>query len=85
MLHIAHAGSAAIKSQSLFLGLPHIDNDIEKITKNCTECFTNHIPKEIFVSKWPETNEPWQILLVDWAGLINENYFLVFFIHILSF
>ena len=52
-----HAGSAAIKSQAknIVFG-PHIGSYIEEIAKNCTECFTSHIPKRIFVSKWPETN-----------------------------
>ena len=56
-----------------------MDSDIDQITKNCTDCFTNHVPKGTFVSKWPETNEPWQRLHVDWAGPINGNYFLVVF------
>ena len=80
ILHVGHAGSAAMKSQARDIVFwPHIDNDIDKITKNCTECFTNHIPKGTFVSKWPETNEPWQRLHVDWAGPMEGNYFLVIF------
>ena len=80
MLHFGHAGSAAMKSQARnVVFCPHIDSDFEQITKNCTKCFTNHIPKETFLSKWPEINEPWQKLHVDLAGLINGNYFLVVF------
>ena len=52
MLRSGHAGSVAMKSQTRnIVFCPHINSDIEQITKNCTECFTNHIPKEIFVSK----------------------------------
>ena len=59
ILHCGHAGSAAIKSQARDIYFyPHIDSDIEQITKNCTYCFTNHVPKGIFVSKWSETNKP---------------------------
>ena len=72
ILHCGHAGSAAMKSQARDIVFwPHMDSDIDQITKNCTDCFANHAPKGTFVSKWPETNEPWRRLHVDWTGPIN--------------
>ena len=60
ILHIGHADSLAMKSQARNIVFwPYIDNNIDKITKNCTECFTIHTPKGTFTFKWPETNEPW--------------------------
>ena len=76
-----HAGSAAMKSQARNIVFwLHIDSDIEQIIKialNVSQTFPLiHKSKEMFISKWPETNESQQRLHVDWAIPINENYFL---------
>ena len=52
MLHCGHAGFAAMKSQARNIVFwPHIDSDIEQITKNCTECLQIIFQWEIFISK----------------------------------
>ena len=46
ILHIGHADSAAIKLQARnAVFWSHIDNDIDRTTKNYTESFRNHILK----------------------------------------
>ena len=80
MLHVGHAGSAAMKSHARsIIFWPNIDCDLDKITKNCSDCFQNHAPKGTVISRWPETEGPWQRIHTDWAGPLEGHYYLVIF------
>ena len=77
-LHVGHSGTSAMKSKARSLVYwPKMDFDIEQVTKNCSKCFSNYEPPKTFKYKWPETENVWERVHVDWCGPIEGNYFLI--------
>ena len=77
-LHEGHKGIVAMKEEARkFVYWPHMDQDIEEITKHCKECIINYVPKGIKPLSWPETNKAWSRIHIDYCGPIDNLNFLI--------
>lgn len=78
-LHSGHVGIAKMKGLDRnYVWWQGIDNDIEKIVRNCRECsrFQND-PKPVPLHHWEPTDEPFQRIHMDFAGPFIGHNFLV--------
>ena len=78
MLHASHNGIVAMKEEARsFIWWPHIDNEIQDLTKNCEICFKNFKPNNEPVMNWPNPGKPWSRLHIDYCGPVDGKFFLV--------
>ena len=77
-LHAGHNGINAMKTEARsWVWWPKMDQDIAEVTKNCNICFKNfHSPKSPVLS-WACSGKPWSRLHIDYAGPVENKYFLV--------
>ena len=78
-LHESHMG--IVKTKALARGYvwwPKLDDDIENLVKSCKACieFQDNPPK-VAVSPWKWPQKPTQRLHADFAGPINNFYYLI--------
>ena len=77
-LHAGHHGVQAMKNEARrYVYWPRIDQDIEDVTKQCYACIQNNVPIGIPTLSWPETDKIWSRVHIDYAGPIDNNYFLI--------
>lgn len=78
MLHKSHWGIVRMKLLARrYIWWPRIDNDIQTITSQCEICCSNaSSPKREFES-WPEPQEPWERVHLDFAGPFQESMWLI--------
>eukprot|EP00102_Acyrthosiphon_pisum_P016233 XP_008187120.1 PREDICTED: uncharacterized protein K02A2.6-like [Acyrthosiphon pisum] len=78
-LHTAHFGVNKMKSLARsYCWWPGIDLDIVEVAKSCLEC--NKImnnPSKVPVHQWEEPAEPFERIHIDYAGPVNNMYYLV--------
>lgn len=76
-LHSTHLGVIKMKSLARsYVWWPKIDNDIEKITKECEKClaYSDSPPRSVLHS-WPWPEGPAQRVHLDFMGPVNGNMF----------
>ena len=57
---------------------PQIDNDLEKLVKNCDDCqSTRHLPPVAPLQPWEWPQRPWARVHVDYARPFMNKYFLL--------
>ena len=77
-LHGGHNGINAMKAEARkWVWWPKMDQDIGEITKNCSICFKNFKNSQAPPLSWPDVGKPWSRLHIDYAGPIDNKYFLV--------
>lgn len=79
LLHSGHPGIVRCKSLARSIVFwPGIDKDIEKLTKSCIPCLkTRQEPPKIRDSKWPETQEPFERIHIDFCKIQNKECLIV--------
>lgn len=78
-LHEGHPGASRMqglaRTQCFWPGITH---DIDNFVKNCESCATNaKSPIKDQLHPWPIPDKPWQRLHIDFAGPMNNDFFLV--------
>ena len=77
-LHSGHNGTNAVNAEARnWVWWPRIDQDIAEVTKNCEICFTNYQSNQAPVLTWSPPGKAWSRLHIDYAGPIDDKYFLV--------
>lgn len=77
-LHVGHNGITAMKAEARsWVWWPKMDQDISELTKSCSICFKNFQKPPSPVLSWPNTGKPWSRLHIDYAGPVDNKYFLV--------
>lgn len=78
-LHKSHLGIVKTKSLARsYIWWPKIDNEIEKLIKNCEPCqLTQPNPEKSSLIPWQPTDIPWSRLHIDFAGPIKNFQFLI--------
>lgn len=78
-LHAGHAGASRMKELARsYLWWPKLDTDIEEECKSCTRCLEiRKMPNKAELHPWEWPKKPWHRLHIDYAGPINQDYFLI--------
>ena len=77
-LHEGHNGVNAMKAEARnWVWWPKMEQDILEVTKSCELCFKNFQKPHSVVLSWPETGKPWSRIHMDYAGPIENCYFLL--------
>ena len=77
-LHQGHNGINAMKVEARrWVWWPKLDQDLVEVTKSCPVCFSNFQPPQSQPLSWPDTGKPWSRLHIDYAGPIDNLYFLI--------
>lgn len=78
MLHDGHWGACRMKQLARrYVWFPNIDQEIESMAKKCTICQENgDNPKQVF-SAWPEAEQPWERIHIDFAGPFLNKMWLI--------
>ena len=78
-LHAGHAGSSRMKELARsYIWWPGLDKDLEDVSSSCSDCLSlrpNPPKAELHPWEWPSS--PWHRIHVDYAGPVNDNYFLI--------
>ena len=78
MLYAAHNGIVAMKEEARgYVWWPHMNSDIENLTKSCSICYKNVKPNKEPILSWPIPNRPWSRLHIDYCGPFENKYLLV--------
>ena len=77
-LHSGHNGISAMKAEARnWVWWPKIDDDITEVTKSCHICFKNFENPKSTVLTWSCSGKIWSRLHIDYAGPVENKYFLV--------
>ena len=78
-LHEAHTGTSKMKMLARsYVWWPKLDNDIEQLVKNCTNCQTmGTSPPKAPLHPWEYPVQPWSHLHIDFAGPFLGHMYLV--------
>ena len=78
-LHVGHVGICRMKMLSRsFVWWPNIDDDVEKVCKECESCaFHQNNPNQASVHPWETPSRPWERLHIDFAGPYLGKMFLL--------
>lgn len=78
-LHKGHPGIERTRSLARnYVYWPGIDEHITKLVRSCKEC--SSVAKtdlKTTLESWPAPQKPWQRVHIDYAGPVNDTYFLV--------
>ncbi|KAA3677466.1 uncharacterized protein DEA37_0014526 [Paragonimus westermani] len=79
MLHCAHPGITRMKALvRSYAYWPGIDSDIESTVKSCEQCArAAKVPVKAELHSWPLPDGPWKRVHADFAGPLNDQYFLI--------
>lgn len=79
LLHESHRAASAMKALARsIIWYPGIDQDLERMVSQCTKCAqVSPAPPARDPVPWPETNEKWSRVHVDFAGPIDGFMLLV--------
>uniref|UniRef100_A0A8R1HNW0 RNA-directed DNA polymerase n=1 Tax=Caenorhabditis japonica TaxID=281687 RepID=A0A8R1HNW0_CAEJA len=77
--HHAHPGTERMKKLARsYVYWPSMDKDTEQIVRNCTDCqAAAKNPVKTTLEPWPATSSPFERVHIDYAGPINDTYYLV--------
>ncbi|XP_055903103.1 uncharacterized protein K02A2.6-like [Eupeodes corollae] len=78
-VHRGHPGIQNMKAIARgYIYWPQIDKDIENFVKECSSCQSAaKSPIKTTLQSWPLATEPWQRIHIDYAGPIQNVYYLV--------
>ena len=78
-LHGGHVGVARMKELARsYIWWPKIDSHLEEAVKNCDQCLQNsRAPSRGELHPWEWPSQPWHRLHLDYAGPIENKYYLV--------
>ncbi|XP_062711901.1 uncharacterized protein K02A2.6-like [Aedes albopictus] len=78
-LHKGHPGIDRMRSLArTFVYWPNIDDHITALVRNCQECAAvAKTDTKTKLESWPVPEKPWQRVHVDFAGPVNDTYYLV--------
>ena len=78
-LHGGHVGASRMKEFARsYVWWPNLDKDLEDVVKQCPECFQNaRSPGRAELHPWEWPSQPWHRLHIDYAGPVQNKYFLV--------
>ena len=78
-LHAEHMGSSKMKELARkYFWWPGLDGELESLIKSCPECLENRdFPKKSPLHPWEWPSVPWHRIHIDYAGPINNTYYLV--------
>ena len=78
-LHNGHIGISRMKELARsYFWWPNLDLDIENKVKSCQNCLeTRQNPPKADLHPWPYPDKPWSRIHVDYAGPVDNNYFLI--------
>ena len=77
-LHVGHNGISAMKTEARnWVWWPKMDQDIEEVTKSCNICCRNFRSQASPVLSWSGSGSPWSRIHIDYAGPVENKYFLV--------
>lgn len=69
MLHEGHWGSTRIKQMARrYVWWPKVNDDVEKIVRNCTICRLSAKAPSAEFKPWPKPTKPWERIHLDFAG-----------------
>lgn len=79
MMHRGHPGIERMKAVARsYVYWPNIDTDIEDMVKSCKSCASAaKSPAHSSPVPWQKTEAPWQRVHIDYAGPIEDTYFLL--------
>ena len=76
--HMGHPGMCRMKSlMRSYIYWPRMDQDIEKIIRECKGCQLAAKAPPIKTQPWSKTDTPWTRINIDYAGPLNGYYYLV--------
>ena len=78
-LHVAHSGIVRMKEVARsFVWWPGIDQDIELIVRNCSECQeVRNLPPVAPLTPWMWPGSPWSRIHVDYAEYEKKDYLVI--------
>ena len=78
-LHSGHVGASRMKELARsYLWWPSMDSELESLVKSCEECLrTRNDPQKAELHPWEWPQHPWHRVHVDYAGPLDNKYFLV--------
>ena len=78
-LHGGHVGVARMKELARsYIWWPKIDSHLEDTVRQCNECLQNsRAPSRAELHPWEWPSQPWHRLHLDYAGPIDNKYYLV--------
>ncbi|XP_055543306.1 uncharacterized protein K02A2.6-like [Wyeomyia smithii] len=78
-LHKGHPGVERTRSLARnFVYWPNIDDHINEMVRSCNECaMVAKSDTKTSLESWPIPEKPWQRVHIDYAGPVNDMYFLV--------
>ena len=78
-LHLSHPGETRMKALARsYVRWPHMDREIEKLVKRCTDCRTHaRLPAEASLHPWTYPDRRWTRVHMDFAGPFLGKYFMV--------
>ncbi|XP_055622017.1 uncharacterized protein K02A2.6-like [Toxorhynchites rutilus septentrionalis] len=78
-LHKGHPGIQRMKSIARsYVYWPGIDEEITSYVKTCDSCALEaRSPQKVAPESWPKTTLPWQRIHIDFAGPLEDTYYLI--------
>ena len=78
-LHADHAGASRMKELARsYLWWPNLDRDLDKTANSCDKCLENRpSPPRAELHPWEWPKHAWHRIHVDFAGPVNNDYFLI--------
>lgn len=78
-LHYEHMGSSKMKELARrYFWWPGLDSELESLVRSCSICLQNRdAPKKSPLHPWEWPAVPWHRIHVDYAGPINNTYYLI--------
>ncbi|XP_062541369.1 uncharacterized protein K02A2.6-like [Armigeres subalbatus] len=79
MLHKGHPGVERMRAVARsYVYWPGIDDSIAQLVRSCNECaLAAKTNNRVKLESWPVPEKPWQRLHMDYAGPVNDWYYLV--------
>ena len=76
--HTGHPGMSRMKSlMRSYTYWPRMDQDIEKMIKECRGCQLAAKAPPIKTQPWPKTDIPWEWVHIDYVGPLKGYYYLI--------
>ena len=76
--HMGHPGKNRTKSlMRCYLYWPNMDRDIADMIESCKGCVLAEKSPTTTCKPWPKTDHPWQRIHVDFAGPVDNMYYLI--------
>lgn len=79
ILHAGHPGMTKMKNLARrYVYWPEMDKHIETTVRQCDACQrAGKLPQRTTLQPWPNSNGPWKRIHVDYAGPIDNSYYLI--------